>query len=222
MKVAALALLVSSASAFTAPRSFAGRAVHVNQGAKVAQRQSGKLEMSVFTDATEEFSDNYPMFAKYGWGPTTKAERWNGRHAMFGWFMIICTGYAQAHNLIPEPEKILNLKEWGTLATISGTTTITNERAIILIAHAHALMVSVCAAMNPMMDSLLLEPGEADEPAAGVFPPFETGLTSAAELWNGRMAMMGLITASAYSLMTGSTFLQTVDLWLGGLLYKPL
>uniref|UniRef100_A0A7S2MHN0 Uncharacterized protein n=1 Tax=Octactis speculum TaxID=3111310 RepID=A0A7S2MHN0_9STRA len=221
MKVAAaLAFLVSGASAFTAPNSFAGRAIQVQQNSKVAQRQTAKLEMSVFTDATTEFANDYPMMAKYGWGPSTKAERWNGRHAMFGWFAIVCTGYCQAHHLIPDADKLLDLKEWGTLATISGKATISNERAIILIAHVHALMVSVCATMAPMMDTLLLEPGEADEPAAGVFPPFETGLTSAAELWNGRMAMMGLITASSYSLMTGTSFLNTVDLWLGGLLFK--
>ena len=35
---------------------------------------------------------------------------------MFGWFFIICTGYAQAHGLIPDPDKLLNFKEWGTLA----------------------------------------------------------------------------------------------------------
>ena len=69
--------------------------------------------MSVFTDAQEEFSSNYPQIAKYGWGPSTKAERWNGRHAMFGWVVIIGTLYAQAHQLIPNPTETLNLKEWG-------------------------------------------------------------------------------------------------------------
>ena len=31
----------------------------------------------------------YPGFAAKGWGPSAKAERWNGRHAMFGWAFII-------------------------------------------------------------------------------------------------------------------------------------
>lgn len=34
----------------------------------------------------------------------------------------------------------------GTLATISGKETLTQERAIILIAHVHALFVSLCSA----------------------------------------------------------------------------
>mmetsp|Transcript_58235 Transcript_58235/g.161447 ORF Transcript_58235/g.161447 Transcript_58235/m.161447 type:complete len:238 (+) Transcript_58235:318-1031(+) len=147
--------------------------------------------MSVFTDAQEEFSSNYPQIAKYGWGPSTKAERWNGRHAMFGWVVIIGTLYAQAHHLIPNPTETLNLKEWGTLATISGKETLTQERAIILIAHVHALFVSLCSAWLPLnyMDSLLLDAdsGEVDEPAIGLFPKFSTGITMGAEIMNGRM-----------------------------------
>jgi len=34
-----------------------------------------------------DFAADFPWLAKYGFGPTVKAERWNGRHAMFGWFM---------------------------------------------------------------------------------------------------------------------------------------
>jgi len=178
------------------------------------------ISTDVFSTAMATFKSDYPNFAARGWGPSAKAERWNGRHAMFGWFFIICTGYAQAHNLIPNPTQPLDLKEWGTLATISGKETITNERAIILIANVHALMVGICAAFLPLgyMDKLLLDEGEADEAPAGVFPPFETGLTAGAEMWNGRMAMMGLITATSYSLITGTPFMDTVNLWLGGLL----
>ena len=178
------------------------------------------INTDVFSTAMATFKSDYPNFAARGWGPSAKAERWNGRHAMFGWFFIICTGYAQAHNLIPNPTEPLNLKVWGTLATISGTQTITNERAIILVANVHALMVGICAAFLPLgyMDKLLLDQGEADEAPAGVFPPFETGLTAGAEMWNGRMAMMGLITATSYSLITGTPFMDTVNLWLGGLL----
>jgi len=181
--------------------------------------------MSVFTDAQEKFAEDYPQISKYGWGPSTKAERWNGRHAMFGWVVIIATLYAQTHNLIPDPTKTLDLKQWGTLATISGKETITNERAVILIAHVHALFVSLCSAWlpQPYMDTLLLDAdeGEVDEPAMGVFPSkMTTGVTPEAELMNGRMAMMGLITCSGYSIITGTAFLSTVDLWTGGLITK--
>jgi hypothetical protein len=62
-----------------------------------------------------------------GWGVTTKAERWNGRHAMFGWFAIILTGYAKSHGLIPNPEVALDLKQWGTLSILAGPQTISNE-----------------------------------------------------------------------------------------------
>lgn len=56
-----------------------------------------------------------------------QAERWNGRHAMFGWVLIVATGYAKAHGLIPDPEVALNLKEWGTLSILAGPQTISNE-----------------------------------------------------------------------------------------------
>jgi hypothetical protein len=221
MKVAAvLACTLASASAFQAPSAFAGRAL-ATRAAPKANRVAAP-SMSVFTDAQEEFSSNYPQIAKYGWGPSTKAERWNGRHAMFGWVVIIGTLYAQAHHLIPNPTETLNLKQWGTLATISGKETISQERAIILIAHVHALFVSLCSAWLPLnyMDSLLLDAdsGEVDEPAIGVFPKFSTGITMGAEILNGRMAMMGLITASGYSIITGTAFLDTVDLWTGHLI----
>jgi len=168
----------------------------------------------------DRFKSDYPEFSAAGWGPSAKAERWNGRHAMFGWFFIICTGYAQAHGLIPEPDKLLDLKTYGTLAIISGKETICNERAIIMVANLHCFIVGVMATFAPLgfMDKLLLEDGEADEAPAGVFPPFETGLTAGAELWNGRMAMMGIVTATSYSLITGTPFMDVVNLWLGGLL----
>ena len=91
----------------------------------------------------------------------------------------------------------LDFKQWGTLAIISGGKgggiTITNERACILVANIHFLVVSLCAAFCPLpfQDTLLLEPGEPDEEPAGLVPAFDTGLTPAAELWNG-LAMLGL------------------------------
>eukprot|EP00968_Pinguiococcus_pyrenoidosus_P026860 scaffold7340_cov266-Pinguiococcus_pyrenoidosus.AAC.26 len=80
--------------------------------------------MSVFDNAVTEFKSNFPNFYARGWGPTTKAERWNGRHAMFGWVALIATGYAQAHNLIPDFDKPVDLAQWGTLAILAGKQTI--------------------------------------------------------------------------------------------------
>lgn len=54
-------------------------------------------------------------------------ERWNGRHAMFGWVVIVATAYAKGHGLIPNPEAALSIKEWGTLAILAGPKTISNE-----------------------------------------------------------------------------------------------
>ncbi len=90
-------------------------------------KASPQIDTSVFSSAMATFKEDYPNFAAKGWGPSAKAERWNGRHAMFGWFFIICTGYAQAHGLIPNPTQGVDFKTWGTLATISGKTTISNE-----------------------------------------------------------------------------------------------
>jgi hypothetical protein len=81
--------LVGSASAY-AP---AGRPAMRSAAAKRAAPQAA----SVFEGAMSSFEKDYPEFAKRGFGPTTKAERWNGRHAMFGWVAILATGYAQGH-----------------------------------------------------------------------------------------------------------------------------
>lgn len=67
-------------------------------------------DFGVFEAAQNEFADEFPEYSKYGWGPTAKAERWNGRHAMFGWAAIIATGYCQAHNLIPDADVALDPK----------------------------------------------------------------------------------------------------------------
>ncbi|CAM9250561.1 unnamed protein product [Chrysoparadoxa australica] len=215
MKTACIALAcVASAQAFVAPSAFSGV-----QLAAPAVSVKAPTQMNVFTDAQASFGKEFPEFYEAGWGPTAKAERWNGRHAMFGWVAIIATGYAKAHGLIPDAEMALSVKEWGTLAILQGSETITNERAIILIAHVHALMVSICAAMAPLsfQDKLLLGPGEKDEEPAGLIPAFVPGITKEAELMNGRMAMMGLITVTATSIATGTPFLDVVNKWLGGL-----
>ena len=63
--------------------------------------KSSKLSMSVFDKAVDDWAAQYPTAYAVGWGPTTKAERWNGRHAMFGWIALITTAYAKGHGLIP-------------------------------------------------------------------------------------------------------------------------
>ncbi|KAJ8602116.1 hypothetical protein CTAYLR_001613 [Chrysophaeum taylorii] len=178
-----------------------------------------KVGMEPFTSATEQYKTDFPEFSAYGWGVSTKAERWNGRHAMFGWVVIIATGYAQKHGLIPDADVPLDIKQWGTLAEITPrVSTITNERAVILVANIHALMVSLCAAFCPLpfQDKLLLEPGEADEEPAGIIPPFETGITLSAEMYNGRLAMLGIVAVSFYSLIYQVPFLEVVDKLIGG------
>jgi len=182
-------------------------------------------QASIFESAQSSFEAEFPEFAKRGFGPTTKAERWNGRHAMFGWFAIVATGYAISHGVIPDFDTPLDLSVWGPLAK-TGDASITNGRAIILIAHVHALFVSLASALAPFgfQDSLTLnmKAGEKDEEAYGVFIPFKgmAGLTPAAEMANGRLAMLGLVATVATSASTGTPFLNVVDQMLGGLLLK--
>lgn len=149
--------------------------------------------MSVFTDAMDKWKTSYPAFAKRGWGVTTKAEIWNGRHAMFGMLALWITAFMKGHGLIPGGAETLDLSQWGTLADLGGGAPITKERAIVLIAHVHVLVVSVAAAIAPFsfQDRLLLEPGETDPEAAGLIPGTKLGLTAEAEVWNGRLAMLG-------------------------------
>lgn len=46
------------------------------------------VQATVFDDGMTQFKADYPWLGKYGFGPTVKAERWNGRHAMFG--CVVC------------------------------------------------------------------------------------------------------------------------------------
>lgn len=179
-----------------------------------------------------DWEDEYPDFAKFGWGPSVQAEVWNGRHAMFGWVFLCATAYAKGHGLIPNPDQLLDLKEWGTLATISGKNTLTNERAIILIANVHCLMVSLAAALAPndWVDPLFIDESD-DSPAQqraaarepmGVLPDMgfkNWGLTETAEALNGRMAMMGLVNLFAYSAISGTPMLDVINSWVGGAYY---
>ena len=64
------------------------------------------------------FQADFPWLAKYGFGPSVKAERWNGRHAMFGWFMILSTAVMQKYGLFPNPDVPLQYKDWGAARTV--------------------------------------------------------------------------------------------------------
>lgn len=81
--------------------------------AEMAVENKALSGMSVFERAMADFNGRYPAVAALGLGPSVKAERWNGRHAMFGWIALLATGYAQAHGLLPEGG--MDAKEWGTV-----------------------------------------------------------------------------------------------------------
>lgn len=193
---------------------------------KVA-RVGTSVASSVFDDAVKDWGEEFPQFVKYGWGPSVQAEIWNGRHAMFGWVVMCACAYHQGHGDFPDADVALDLKKWGTLATISGKETISNERAIILIANLHAFFVGIAATVAPLpfSDTLLLDPNhpmyewqvERNSKLGGVMPNMQKmGLTPEAELANGRMAMMGIITCIAYSGIQGQSMIDTINEWVGG------
>jgi len=206
--------MVTTALAFQAP---------LTPLARPAVSRAADVQLATVFDAgMSQFKADYPWLAKYGFGPTVKSERWNGRHAMFGWLAIVLTAYGKGHGWFPDPTVALKYNDWGALAQIGFGQYISNERAIIMIAHIHALGVSFAAAFGPQVlgDSLTLLDGEEDEEPYGLFPPFkgQTGLTPAAEMYNGRMAMMGLIVVISASFVSGMDILDVVNLGLGGLL----
>jgi hypothetical protein len=181
----------------------------------------------LYESATKEWASQFPNLAKYGWGPSVHAEKWNGRHAMFGWVFICASAYAKGHGLIPNADMLLDFKEWGTLATISGMSTITNERAIILMANAHFFAISLMATICPLPfgDSLLLDPSDptfeksASVQPFGYLPAFKTGVTEEAEIINGRLAMLGIISLVFATAVEQKPMLDIVNEWLGGLYY---
>ncbi|EOD24001.1 hypothetical protein EMIHUDRAFT_310333 [Emiliania huxleyi CCMP1516] len=188
-----------------------------------------------FEKGMSQFAADYPWLAKYGFGPTVKAERWNGRHAMFGWAAILATGVAKAHGWIPDGSTALTYADWGGLAQQGFNTYISNERAIIMIAHVHALAVSAAAAFGPQVlgDSLTLLDGEEDEAPElrlsepyGLFVNGAFGLSPAAEMANGarsRLAMLGIIAVVITSAISGKDILEVVDIGTGGnLLTHPM
>ena len=206
--------VVTSALAFQAPLMAPSR--------PAAASRTSMVQATVFDDGMSQFKADYPWLAKYGFGPSVKAERWNGRHAMFGWMAIILTGYAKGHGFFPDPTVALKYDQWGALTQMGFGEYISNERAIIMIAHIHALAVSAAAAFGPqiMGDSLTLLDGEQDEEPYGLFPPLmgQGGLTPAAEMWNGRIAMLGIIALVLTSCLSGLDILDVIDVGTGGLL----
>uniref|UniRef100_A0A7S4QGI0 Uncharacterized protein n=1 Tax=Ditylum brightwellii TaxID=49249 RepID=A0A7S4QGI0_9STRA len=208
--LAALFLGASAVSGFApATTPFAAR--------NVASSRATELNVfdGVFNDAMKEWNEDHPQLAEFGWGPSVQAEKWNGRHAMFGWVVICATAYAKGHGLIPNADAPLDLKEWGTLATISGKNTITNERAIILIANVHAFSVGLLATLCPLpfSDPLLVDP-DSDVPTPepfGYLPEFLPGVTEEAEIYNGRLAMLGLSTLVGASAIQGKPMLDIVN-----------
>lgn len=200
--------ILSCASAFAPART------------ALAKKSSSNLQMNVFDTAVKDWAEQYPSFYAKGWGPTTKAERWNGRHAMFGWVALVATAYCKGHGLIPNADLALDMKEWGTLAYIYGGS-VTNERAIIIVGHLHLLLFSVCAAVAPLsfQDKLYLEEGEEHEPSAGLIVKMVPGLTMEAELMNGRMAMLGLVSLLTVSIVNQTPILDVINAGVGGMYY---
>eukprot|EP00189_Rhodosorus_marinus_P010804 CAMPEP_0184744958 /NCGR_PEP_ID=MMETSP0315-20130426/7716_1 /TAXON_ID=101924 /ORGANISM="Rhodosorus marinus, Strain UTEX LB 2760" /LENGTH=179 /DNA_ID=CAMNT_0027216955 /DNA_START=174 /DNA_END=713 /DNA_ORIENTATION=+ len=176
----------------------------------------------IFTKAMEDFKDDFPQFAKRGWGATVKAETWNGRHAMFGMLVLWITAYCQGHGLIPNPTLVLDPKQWGPLADLGGGAGgISNERAIVLIAHVHVLLVSIAATIAPFsfQDKLLLDEGEADLEPMGLIPDMKLGLTREAETWNGRLAMLGIIVLAGGAFGTSTSIVELTNKMFGGVFF---
>ena len=71
-----------------------------------------------------------------------------------------------------------------------------------------------CAAASPKRPP----PAPAQEPY-GLFPPLmgQGGLTPAAEMWNGRLAMLGIIALVLTSCASGKDILEVIDIGTGGL-----
>ena len=187
----------------------------------------------IYKDAVEDtvgqWKKEWPQFDKWGWGPSVHAEKWNGRHAMFGWVFICATAYCKGHGLIPDPDMALDFKEWGGLAVIQGKTMITNERAIILIANVHFFMVSLGATIAPLgfTDPLLIDPTSPsyeklvarEKEPYGYLPEMNFGVTEEAEILNGRMAMLGIVTLLFATAIEQKPMLDIVNEWIGGKYY---
>jgi hypothetical protein len=172
----------------------------------------------IMDDAQADWEKQFPQFAQYGWGPSVQAEKWNGRHAMFGWFFICASAYFKGQGVFPEGD--LDLAQWGTLATISGKATISTERAIILAANAHFFSVSLLSTFCPPEYgdfNLFTEPDAERVKGYGYMPNMkQIGLTEEAEIINGRLAMLGLTTLLVATAIEQKPILDVVNEWVGG------
>jgi hypothetical protein len=190
----------------------------------VSMTLSTNEAMSGFDKSMAQFKADYPWFAKYGFGLSVKSERWNGRHAMFGWAAIIATAVCKKYGVFPDAAVALKYNDWGALTQMGFGEYISNERATIMIAHIHALGVSFAAAFGPQVlgDSLTLLDDEEDEEPYGMIIPImgNYGLTPAAEMINGRLAMLGLVVVVFSSFASGKDILDIVDAGVGGLLQQ--
>lgn len=187
------------------------------------------VDPKVYEDAVADWQQQFPEFVKYGWGPSVQAEKWNGRHAMFGWFFICTCAYMKGHGLLPDAATAVDFSTWGTLATISGKETISMERAIILVANMHFFGVSLMATLcpPPFGDSLLIDPShssyeanvERNKSGYGYLPAMKLGLTEEAEIINGRLAMLGIAALLMATAIEGKPMLDIVNEWVGGAYY---
>mmetsp|Transcript_6163 Transcript_6163/g.16430 ORF Transcript_6163/g.16430 Transcript_6163/m.16430 type:complete len:219 (-) Transcript_6163:392-1048(-) len=209
--------LSSRAAAVSRSSAFAGERVQSSESRKSAAPTM--MFQATFNKAMSDFKAEFPQFAKRGWGCTAKAERWNGRHAMFGMLAIWLTAYAKGHGMLPDG--LVDISQWGNLAELGGYTPISKERAVILIAHVHVLLVSIAAAIAPFsfQDKLLLDEGEPDEQPAGLIPPFKLGLTREAETWNGRLAMLGIVCIVGGAVATQQSILDVTNKLFGNVFF---
>lgn len=213
-KIALLLLTLGAVAAFTPSKPVVSKVVTSIQSEQLSDPQ-------IYEDAVADWEKQFPAFAKWGWGPSVQAEKWNGRHAMFGWFFICATAYCKGHGLIPDPEMALDTTKWGTLAIISGKTTITNERAIILIANVHFFFLSLMATLSPLpfSDPLFDYSASTKKEGYGYMPALKFGLTEEAEILNGRLAMLGLTTLVIATAIEGKDMIDIVNEWVGGLYF---
>merc|ERR1712078_713108 len=133
----------------------------------------------------------------------------------------MATYVGKKYGVFPDPAVALAYKDWGALTQMGFGQYISNERATIMIAHIHALGVSFAAAFGPQVlgDTLTLLDGEEDEEPYGILIPIKGnfGLTPAAEMINGRIAMLGIVVVVFSSFASGKDILDIVDLGVGGL-----
>jgi hypothetical protein len=183
-------------------------------------RLNARVDPKIYDDAVGDWEMQFPQFAKYGWGPSVQAEKWNGRHAMFGWFFICTTAYCKGHGLLPAADVLLDMKQWGTLASISGMTAISAERAYVLMVNVHAFAISLMAAFLPPVwgDQLFTEPGP-QKAGYGYLPELKLGMTEEAEILNGRLAMLGLFALAMATVVEQKPMLDIVNEWVGGAYY---